>query len=189
MFKYIKPESIVVDDLVLKDIPLTNQYAQQIFDAFHEDENSFKFWMENGIYKTVQDVFNAYKTKYIGDSDWQYAMYGIFKDDELLGEIGLSGIDVKNQTAEIGYWLKKSARGKGLIDKLIPIIESLGFETLNLRKITIWCDTENIASRRHAEKNKYVLEGIQRERKLWMDGSVRSTAMFGKLKSEYKNIK
>ena len=113
-------------------------------------------------------------------------MYGIFRGNELLGEIGLSGIDVKNQTAEIGYWLKPSARGYGLIDKLIPTIEKLGFETLNLRKINIWCDADNIASRRHAEKNNYVLEGIQRERKLWPDGSVHSTAMFGKLKSEYK---
>ena len=186
MSEFSKPEKIIVDDLLLKSIPATKEYAQQIFDSFHEDEPGFKFWMEDGIYKTVQDVLNAYKTKYTDEEYWKYAMYGIFRGNELLGEIGLSGIDVKNQTAEIGYWLKKSARGKGLIDKLIPIIENLGFETLNLRKITIWCDTENIASRRHAEKNNYVLEGIQRERKLWKDGSIHSTAMFGKLKSEYK---
>ena len=186
MSKFIKPEKIVVDDLVLKPIPVLHDYAQQIYDAFHEDELSFRFWMENGIYKTVQEVLDAYKTKYTDEENWEYAMYGIFNKDELLGEIGLSCIDIKNNTAEIGYWLKKSARGRGLIDKLIPIIEKLGFETLNLRKINIWCDTENIASKKHAEKNGYVLEGIQRERKLWPDGSIHSTAMFGKLKTEWK---
>ncbi|MCQ2571601.1 MAG: GNAT family N-acetyltransferase [Alphaproteobacteria bacterium] len=181
-----KPEQIIVDKLTLKQVPAQQEYAQQIFNAFHEDEPSFKFWMEDGIYKTVQDVLNAYKTKYNDEERWKYAMYGIFKGNELLGEIGLSCIDTKFQTAEIGYWLKKSARGQGLIDKLIPAIEKLGFENLNLRKITIWCDTENIASRRHAEKNNYILEGIQRERKIWPDGSIHSTAMYGKLKSEYK---
>jgi RimJ/RimL family protein N-acetyltransferase len=186
MSKFIKPEKIVVDDLVLKPIPVSQDYAQQIYDAFHEDEPSFRFWMENGIYKTVQEILNAYKTKYTDEENWEYAMYGIFSGDELLGEIGLSGIDVKNNTAEIGYWLKKSARGKGIIDRLIPVIEKLGFDTFNLRKITIWCDTENIASRKHAEKNGYILEGIQRERKLWSDGSIHSTAMFGKLKTEWK---
>ena len=181
-----KPEKIIVDNFILKQIPATQKYAQQIFDAFHEDEPSFRYWMEDGIYKNVTDVLNAYKTKYIDEDRWKYAMYGIFKNDELLGEIGLSCIDAKNETAEIGYWLKKSVRRKGIIDKLIPEIEKLGFETLGLRKITIWCDTENIASRRHAEKNKYILEGIQRERKLWSDGTIHSTAMFGKLKTEWK---
>lgn len=186
MSKFIKPEKIIVDDLILKPIPVSQDCAQQIYAVFHEDVPSFRFWMENGIYKTVQDVLNAYKTKYTDEENWEYAMYGIFDNDELLGEIGLSGIDVKNNTAEIGYWLKKSARGKGIIDKLIPVIEKLGFDTFNLRKITIWCDTENIASKKHAEKNGYILEGIQRERKLWPDGSVHSTAMFGKLKTEWQ---
>ena len=76
-------------------------------------------------------------------------------------------------------------------------LQNVGYTELNyaaipseiyfdLRKITIWCDTENIASRKHAEKNGYVLEGVQRERKLWPDGSIHSTAMFGKLKTEWK---
>ena len=182
----MKPEKINIDNLVLQPIPTTTEYAKQNFDAFHEDEKGFRFWMEDGIYKTPRDVLDAYKTKYTDEPRWKYAMYGIFDNNELLGEIGLSCIDDKYKTAEIGYWLKKSARGKGIIDKLIPTIENLGFNVLNLRKITIWCDTENIASRKHAEKHGYTLEGIQRERKLWPDGSVHSTAMYGKLKSEWK---
>ena len=181
-----KPKTITVDDFVLKPIPVTQKYAKQIFDAFHEDETSFRFWMEDGIYKTVQDVLNSYKTKYQDDKHWHYAMYGIFQDDDLLGEIGLSGIDIKNKTGEIGYWLRKSARGNGIINKLIPVIEEVGFDTLNLRKISIWCDTENLPSLKHAEKQRYILEGVQRERKLWNDGTVHSTAMFGKLKREWK---
>lgn len=65
---------------------MSQDCAQQIYAAFHEDVPSFRFWMENGIYKTVQEVLNAYKTKYIAEENWEYAMYGIFDDDELLGE-------------------------------------------------------------------------------------------------------
>lgn len=180
---------IIVDDLILKVIPVTEEYAQIIYDIFSDDVDTFKYWLNGEIYKSVSDVLKKYQDRLnTDDSGWYSAMYGIFKDGELLGEIGLSGLDVKNQTGEIGYWLKKSARGKGLIDKLIPIIEKLGFETLNLRKINIWCDADNVSSRRHAEKNGYVLEGVQRERKLWHDASIHSTAMFGKLKSEYKKV-
>ena len=182
-----KPKKIVVDNLVLKPIPPTGEYAQTVYDIFVNDADEFKYWFDGGMWESVNEVLEYYQNKSKNDEKrWKYAMYGIFRDSELLGEIGLSGIDIKWQTGEIGYWLKKSARGQGLVDKLIPVIEKLGFETLNLRKLYISCDTENIASYRHAEKNGYVLEGVNRERKLWSDGSVHSTAMFGKLKSEYK---
>lgn len=180
-------KTITVDDLKLKQIPGTQEFAHQIYDIFIADSGAFKHWFEGGMWKSVDEVLKYYQGKENqNDTRWKSAMYGIFKDSELLGEIGLSGIDIKHKTGEIGYWLKKSARGKGIIDKLIPVIEQIGFEKFNLRKLNIWCDDDNIASRKHAENNGYVLEGIQRERKLWPDGSIHSTAMFGKLKSEWK---
>ena len=160
-------EYITVDNFVLKQIPANQKFAQEIYDIFTNDQDTFKHWFEGGMWKSVDDVLTYYqRKKQNNDSRWKYAMYGIFQDNELLGEIGLSGIDTKHKTGEIGYWLRKSARGMGIIDKLIPTIEQIGFEKFNLRKISIWCDDDNIASRKHAEKNGYVLEGIQRERKL-----------------------
>ena len=180
-------EPIIVDDLILKQIPGTQEFAQKIYDIFTEDVSTFKHWFEGGMWKSVDEVQKYYQNQLQNnDPRWKHVMYGIFNGDELLGEIGLSGIDTKHQTGEIGYWLRKSARGQGLVDKLIPIIEKVGFEKFNLRKLNIWCDDDNIASKKHAEKNAYVLEGIQRDRKLWPDGSIHSTAMFGKLKSEWK---
>ena len=186
MLVFTKPKEIIVDNFVLRPIPATKEYAQIVYDIFTTDSDTFKHWFEGGMWKSIDEVLEYYQSKEKNDDPrWKYAMYGIFKDNELLGEIGLSGIDIQNQTAEIGYWLKKSARGLGIVDKLIPTIEKLAFETLNLRKVKIFCDTDNIASCRHAEKNGYVPEGVQRERKLWRDGSIHSTSMFGKLKSEY----
>lgn len=180
--------TITIGDLVLQPIPATQQFAEEIYDIFSADTDSFKYWFDGEICKSADDILHKYQEQsQNSDSRWKTAMYGIFKNGELLGEIGLSGIDTKNQTGEIGYWLKKSARGHGIITKLIPVIEKLGFEEFDLRKIDIWCDNDNVASRKHAEKQGYILEGIQRERKLWPDGSVHSTAMFGKLKSEWEH--
>lgn len=180
-------KQIFIDAFVLQPIPATREYAEQIYNIFTNDADSFKYWFDGGCYNSIDEVLKNYqKQTQNTDSVWKTDMYGIFKDNELLGEIGLSGIDTKNQTGEIGYWLKKSARGKGIITKLIPEIEKIAFAELKLRKINIWCDEDNIASRKHAEKQGYVLEGIQRERKLWPDGSIHSTLMFGKLKSEWK---
>ena len=181
-----KPEQIIVGEYVLKPIPAKPEFAELIFNIYDSDKESFRFIRSGYDYKSVDEVLNQYKNSRQDDDNWRFAWYGIFKNDELLGEIGLSGINVQNRVAEIGYWLKKSARGKGIIDKVLPTIEKLGFETLNLRKLSIYCDADNIGSHRKAENNGYVLEGIQRERKLWPDGSVHDTAEFGKLKREWK---
>lgn len=183
----LKNKKISVADFDLIKIPVNIENAKTIYDIFLDDIDTFKYWFDGGMWKSEDEVLKYYQDKeQDNDSRWKTVMFGIYKNDELLGEIGLTGVDIKNKTGEIGYWLKKSARGMRIIDKLIPIIEEIGFKYLNLRKLNIWCDYDNIASRKHAEKNNYVLEGIQRERKLWPDGSVHSTAMFGKLKSEWK---
>ena len=182
----VKPLEIKVDDFILKQIPATMEYAKQIFDIFHEDSETFKYWMEYGLYNTPEEVLKEYENKYKDKGFCKYAMYGIFKNNELLGEIGLGCIYTRRQTAELGYWLKKSARGQGVIDKLLPEIEKLAFETYDLHKLTIWCDNDNIASKKHAEKNNYVYEGCLREENTWPDGTHHSTALYGKLKSEWQ---
>ena len=183
-----KPSEIKVNEFVLKQIPATLEYAKQIFDIFHEDPDNFKYWMEYGLYKDVNEVLEEYKQKYNDRGFCKYAMYGIFKNDELLGEIGLGCIYTRRQTAEVGYWLKKSARGCGIFGKLLPEIEKLAFEVYDLHKLTIWCDNENIAVKKLAEKNGYVFEGCLREENTWPDGTYHSTALYGKLKPEWQSM-
>ena len=181
------PKEICVGNLMLKQISATKKHAQQIFDIFNSDKDSFKYWMEYGTYKNAEEVLDEYKNKYKPKGFCKYAMYGIFAQDEILGEIGLGCIYTRRKTAEVGFWLKKSARGKGIIDKLLPIIEDVAFENYDLHKLTIWCDDENIAVKKIAENNGYIYEGLLREEKIWPDGSVHSTALYGKLKSEWES--
>ena len=173
--------------LVLKQISATKKNAQQIFDIFSSGDDTFKYWLEyTKPYRNVQEVIDEYKNKYKPKGFCKYAMYGIFKGDEILGEIGMGCIYTRRKTAEIGFWLKKSARGRGIIDKLLPIIEKLAFTEYDLHKLTIWCDNENKPVKRIAKKHGYVKEGVLREEKTWPDGSVHSTVLYGKLKSEWK---
>ena len=104
-------EPIIIDDLTLKQIPGTQEFAQEIYDIFTKDTDTFKHWFEGGMWKSVDEVQKYYQNRALNnDSRWKYAMYGIFKNGELLGEIGLSGIDTKHQTGESqifpGSWRK-----------------------------------------------------------------------------------
>lgn len=182
-FDELKNKKIKVGDFVLMMVPATIEYAKEIFKIVSQDPKNMIFWMPDGLFESPEHVLVSY---YRRNRDVKTMMFGIFKDSKFLGEIGFSGIALKSGKVEIGYWLRKSARGHGIINKLLPRIEKIAFEQDWCHKIQIHCDAKNIVSKSIAEKNGYVLEGIIRQDSKWPDGSLRDKLYFGKLKSEWK---
>lgn len=170
---FVKPEQIIVDDLVLRPIPDTMEYAKIIYDIFSDDIPGMLFWMGGYVYSSPEDVL---KVKF-------GFQYGIFRGDELLGQIVCSAM--KSGRVEIGFWLKKSARGHGIISKVLPKVEKVIFDQDWCHKIILQCNVNNLASKFVAIKNDYVLEGTMRQDEKWTDGSLHDVFYFGKLKSEW----
>ena len=183
-FETLKNEKIKIGEYVLMVIPATMKYAQEIFDIMNNDADNMIFWMPDGLFESPEYVLLSYFRR---NSQLKTLLFGIFKDDELLGEIGFSGIMQRSGKVEIGYWLKKSARGHGIINKLLPSIEKIAFDQDWCHKIQLHCDKENIPSKTIAESNGYVLEGIIRQDGKWPNGSLRDKLYFGKLRSEWNS--
>ena len=181
-FETLKTKELKVKGFVLKQVPATIEYAKEIYKAFNNDAKNMIFWMPDGIFKSPEQTLISY---YQRNRSPRALLFGIFQDDKLLGEIGFSGVIMQAGKVEIGYWLKKSARGKGIINKLLPRIEKIAFEQDWCHKIQLHCDAKNIASKKIAESNGYVLEGIIRQDSKWPNGSLRDKLYFGKLKSEW----
>lgn len=182
-FETLKNKKIKVGGFMLMMVPATMEYAKEIFKITSQDEKNMIFWMPGGLFETPEHVLISY---YQRNRSNHALMFGIFKDNKFLGEIGFSGIMQKSGKLEIGYWLRKSARGKGIINKLLPRIEKMAFEQDWCHKIQLHCDAKNIASKTIAEQNGYTLEGIIRQDSKWPNGSLRDKLYFGKLKSEWK---
>jgi [ribosomal protein S5]-alanine N-acetyltransferase len=68
----------------------------------------------------------------------------------------------ESRTAEIGYWLLPSGRGKGLATRAVQIASRWAFSSLGVARLTLWAGTENEASLRFAERSGFVYEGILR---------------------------
>jgi len=178
-FESFRTQEIHVGDFVLKVIPVTIKNAVDIFTAFHEDPEQMIFWMPDGLFESPEITLVDY---YRRNNSQKSLMFGIFCGEELLGEIGFTMIAIKSGKVEIGYWLKKSARGQGIVNKLIPVIEKIAFSQEWCHKIQLHCDAENIASKKIAEKNGYQLEGVVHQDAKWPDGSLRDKLYFGKFK-------
>ena len=104
--------------------------------------------------------------------------YGNGNDVKFAGVISLHTINIKNHTAEIGYWLEKSMRGKGIGTIAAKMITDYGFKTLGFRRIDGLADVDNTASQKLLISAGYQKEGILRNKVTRDDGRQIDMALF-----------
>jgi RimJ/RimL family protein N-acetyltransferase len=99
-------------------------------------------------------------------------------DIAFAGVVSLHTINVKNHTCEIGYWIKKSMRGKAIGTTAAKMITDYGLRTLGFRRIDGLADIENISSQKLLTSAGYEKEGILRNKVTRDDGRQIDMALF-----------
>ncbi len=94
----------------------------------------------------------------INNNKWTYWAICLKNIPELIGTICLWNFSDDKTTAEIGYELKPSFQGKGLMNEALRCIINYGFQTIRLKKIDAYTHKENIGSLKLLEKNNFKLE-------------------------------
>lgn len=75
---------------------------------------------------------------------------------------GLHDIDWQGRQCDTGYWVRKSAQGRGFATEAANALVRYAFGALGMRRIGLTHSRGNEASRRIAEKLGFALEGVQR---------------------------
>ena len=83
------------------------------------------------------------------------------EDGGVLGGIGLKWNDA-HDVAEIGYWARLDARGRGVTTRALRLATAFAFEQ-EAARVQLRADVENVSSRRVAEKAGFTAEGVLRE--------------------------
>jgi len=104
--------------------------------------------------------------------------FGNGEDAKFAGVISLHTINIKNHTAEIGYWLEKSMRGLGIGTIAAKMITDYGIRSLGFRRIDGLADIENVASQKLLTSAGYQKEGILRNKVTRDDGRQIDMALF-----------
>ena len=87
------------------------------------------------------------------------------KSGEYLGGCGVSKID-EHPVANLGYWVKTAATGKGYASEATVGLARYAFRYLHFIRVEILMSTENGPSKTVAEKSGAVFEGTLRNRLL-----------------------
>nr|WP_276539870.1 GNAT family N-acetyltransferase [Paenibacillus polysaccharolyticus] len=101
--------------------------------------------------------------------------------DEFVGSSGLHRMDWNARSFEIGYWVRTSRSGEGLVTEAVRGIEQFAIVHLQANRLEIRCDARNVRSASVAKRLGYTQEGILRRIKqdrtdAWVDMIIFSKA-------------
>ena len=80
----------------------------------------------------------------------------------LLGSVGLHGLNPVNGRCSSGYWVAPESRGRGTAARALRLLCGYAFDELEVRRVELWIEPENSASRRVAAAVGFVCEGRMR---------------------------
>ena len=153
-------ERLLIRPPALTDLNALNAGILESFPALHqfmdwakkpptlkESENYLKSCLKNWIYKKNKE---PYLPLFVFEISTQ----------EFIGVAGFHHYDWKKGTIETGYWIRTSKSNQGFMREAIAAHTDYAFNTLNIKKITITCDPDNVRSRNIPEKLGYTLETV-----------------------------
>jgi RimJ/RimL family protein N-acetyltransferase len=113
----------------------------------------------------------------------EYSLLMENQSGQILGACGFNRIDWLSGTANLGYWVRTSATGRGVCTAAFALLRKFAFEETKLFRLEILVDVDNRASQRVAEKSGAVREGILRKR-LLSGGVHHDAVVYSILKSD-----
>ena len=82
--------------------------------------------------------------------------------DELLGAVGIHGIDPASGRCSAGYWVAAPARRQGVASRGMRLLCRFAFYELGVQRIELWIDPSNTSSLGVAETVGFTREGLLR---------------------------
>lgn len=121
------------------------------------------------------------RAKFIAREDIALHLY--LKDtDTVVGGSGLHRMDWAVPRFEIGYWARKQFAGQGYITEAVRAITRFAFDTLSANRVEIKMDARNEKSWRVAERAGFPLEAVIRNDQIALDGFLRDTRIYAKIR-------
>lgn len=110
---------------------------------------------------TTKDAKDWIKKKLKEKNDKAQISFVIDIGGEVAGSVTL--FDLKEHRAEIGYWLSRKHRGRGIMTKAVKVATAYWFKHLKLKRIQGIVYVFNNASAKVLKKSGFKLEGILRK--------------------------
>lgn len=126
------------------------KYAKKLAQLIEKNKIFFRKtlgWLPEEKYTEIE------AKSYIKNSTYSHDFikdFVIKYNNKVVGVINFQ--DLKNDEADIGYWLSEDTQGKGIMTKACKKLVEYGFEKLNFERINLYCSTTNTKSENIAKR-------------------------------------
>jgi len=182
-------QSLVAPDPPLGDAemtlrPSTSRDVAAIRAVYSESD--IRYWM--GWDGDLPDEAEALATIERNADAWRAGTWAVFRivdaaTDEVVGGVNLRFGDF--EIAEVSYFLRACARGRGLATRAVRLVSRWAFDELGIERIELRFHPENEASRRVAERAGFTPECIERSSRAWPDGTRFDSILFTLLPGDH----
>jgi RimJ/RimL family protein N-acetyltransferase len=164
-----KPNTLTSHDHGLLIRPYVESDVNALYEAVRESVPEVSRWLpwchEDYSIEESRDFICSRKDASQGDEWYSFGVFEI-ESGRFVGGVGLNFINRVHQLANLGYWVRTSAAGRGVATAATKSAAHFGFAQLGLHRIEIVAAVDNVASQRVAEKAGAIREGVLRNRLL-----------------------
>ena len=158
--------------------PYRIEDANLVFEAIEESKDDISPWMPwcHSEY-SIEDSKSYLEISVAGFEKGEIFDFAVMKDGRLVGACGLNQVNSIEGVANMGYWLRSSETGKGIMAKAAKEVIAWAFENTGLNRIEIVAAIGNERSQRVAEKIGARKDAVLAKRVI-IDGEPRSAVLY-----------
>lgn len=154
---------------------------QALIEANRPELARWLAWAEHQTLAETQEFIARAHRQRAANDGFQAALV---EDGRLIGMVGFHAIDWANRATSLGYWLERSAQGRGTMTEAVRAMVDYAFGALRLHRVEIRLDVENERSRALAERLGFTREGVLREA-MRVAGAYHDDAVYSMLAAEW----
>jgi len=161
------PDSLELRDAVLTLRPYRGADADALFSAVRESIDSVGRWLPWCHADYGEDDARSWIAHCAqGWRSGEHYVFAVFDADtaQFCGAVGLNQRNRAHNLMNLGYWIRASRQGQGVVRRAASLAAGFGFAHLGLTRIEIVTMSDNLASQKVAVALGAVFEGIARNR-------------------------
>lgn len=178
------PEALVGERTLVR--PWRAGDGAALFEAVEESREHIRPWLpwgpSHGCPEDSEILVRTWRANWDLRKDLSVSLWDR-ETGRFVGGSGLHRIDWRLRAFEIGYWIRKSAEGRGHVTEAARLLTEMAFETLDANRVLIRCATTNARSLAIPPRLGFEREGTLRNAGMDSEGRLYDVAVFGKTPS------
>jgi len=161
--------------------------AEELFAAVDSERAYLREWLPWVDYSRSPDDVRHFIERVRGQFDAnQGPQSGLWVDGRISGAVGCHPIDWPNRHCSVGYWMKATLQGRGIMTRACTTLLDYLFDELGLHRVTIQCGTGNRKSCAIPERLGFVREGVIRQGE-WVNDRWLDMVIWGMLEDDWRS--